>query len=215
MALPFTIQQFFDVFAAYNRAVWPMQWVLSIAAAGVVALGASAFRGKDRWIATLLALFWIWAALAYHVWHFARINPLAYAFAIAFMLEAGLLAWFGVAKGSVEFSFRLDRRGWIAASLVLYALIVYPAIGRAAGHQYPAAPTFGVPCPLTLFTIGVLFAARGNGARALLVIPVLWTLVGGSAAFLLDVHQDLALIPAGAAGLFVLARGPKADEPSR
>ncbi len=34
MELPFTQHEFFQVFAAYNEAVWPMQWVLYALAAG-------------------------------------------------------------------------------------------------------------------------------------------------------------------------------------
>jgi hypothetical protein len=44
MSLPFAAEHFFDVFARYNRAVWPMQAVLLLLA--VTALGA-VFRPSD------------------------------------------------------------------------------------------------------------------------------------------------------------------------
>jgi hypothetical protein len=39
MHLPFSSEQFFDAFGAYNSAVWPMQWV-ALAAASRSSMGA-------------------------------------------------------------------------------------------------------------------------------------------------------------------------------
>ena len=63
--------------------------------------------------------------------------------------------------------------------------------GRRDRHSYPGAPTFGItPCPVTLFTFGLLLLATTPVPWLLLVIPVAWSLVGGS-----------GLPAAGAAGL--------------
>jgi len=45
-------------------------------------------------------------------------------------------------------------------------------------------------------TTGVLLLANSL-PRRLLIVPLLWSLVGGSAAFLLQVPQDWALILSG------------------
>jgi hypothetical protein len=55
----------------------------------------------------------------------------------------------------------------------------------------PRAPAFGVPCPTTIFTAGLLLATPLS--RWLLVIPIVWSLVGGSAAFLFGMTPDLML----------------------
>jgi hypothetical protein len=65
---------------------------------------------------------------------------------------------------------------------VVYALVVYPLLGAALGHRFPAAPTFGLPCPTTLFTVGLLAFLRRPFPASVLVIPALWTVVGTSAA---------------------------------
>ena len=44
MRLPFTTDQFLDVFRAYNDAVWPAQWLLY--ALGVIAAVSSARRAR-------------------------------------------------------------------------------------------------------------------------------------------------------------------------
>jgi hypothetical protein len=82
--------------------------------------------------------------------------------------------------------------------LILYACVLYTLLGLWAGHRYPEMPMFGVtPCPVTIFTFGVLLLTTAPVSRWLLVIPVIWSLIGGSAAFLLQVPQDWLLLFSG------------------
>lgn len=74
----------------------------------------------------------------------------------------------------------------------------------AAGHRYPVTPTFGLPCPTTILTIGLLAWTGFRTSPALWIVPLLWTMVGGSAATLLGMHEDLALPVAGVVGAGVL-----------
>jgi hypothetical protein len=66
-----------------------------------------------------------------------------------------------------------------------------------------------VPCPTTIFTIGLLFWVARPLPLRLLVIPLLWAFVGSSAVILLGVVQDVGLLASGLLGLFLLrsARG--------
>jgi hypothetical protein len=90
--------------------------------------------------------------------------------------------------------------------LIAYALIGYPLIGASLGHRYPAAPTFGLPCPTTIFTLGVLVMGRPV-PRHLLLVPVAWAIVGGFAACRLGVAEDSGLpIAAALVTVVLLAR---------
>jgi hypothetical protein len=91
-------------------------------------------------------------------------------------------------------------RGIAGGALIVFALVLYPAIGYALGHRYPAAPTFGLPCPTTIFTLGLLLFAR-PAPRWVIVVPLLWAAVGSVAAFQLGVPEDLSLLAAGAMAL--------------
>ncbi len=201
MRIPFTAEQFFGVFARYNEAVWPMQVVLTVLAVAVVAL---LFRPRDysgRLIAAALAFFWAWMAVVYHFAFFTAINPAAWGFG-AFSLAGALwLAWLGVFKGRLRFSLSGGPRAWAGGLLILFALLVYPLLGFLAGHRYPAMPTFGLPCPTTIFTIGVLLIAAPPVPRSLFIVPVLWSAVGSVAAIQLRVPQDYGLLVAGIVGL--------------
>lgn len=206
MVLPFTTQQFFAVFASYNEAVWPAQVVLlALALAAMLAIALQR-SWSDRLVSGILALLWLWLALAYHLAFFAAINPLAYVFAGLSAVGAAVFAWHGVFRQRLRFRFTSGTRGAAGAALVVYALVVYPLWSVYAGHGYPAMPTFGLPCPTTLFTIGLLAFAIPPYPRSVPIAPVVWALVGAQAAFLLGVLQDLGLLVAAAVGAFLIVR---------
>jgi len=71
----------------------------------------------------------------------------------------------------------------------------------AFGHRYPRVPTFGLPCPTTIFTLGILLLASFPFPKSVFIVPFLWSVVGTSAAFQLGVLQDLSLLVSGLLGL--------------
>lgn len=204
MILPFTREQFFELFSAYNLAVWPMQFVLAGLALAIAC--ALLFRParSGRLVAFGLAALWGWTAVAYHLVFFRTINPAAWIFAAIGLATAAGFLWLGAWRGELKFApVSRVRRLW-AWSIVAFSLAGYPLLGFWAGHVFPAAPTFGLPCPTTLFTVGLLLLAGPGLHRALVLGPLAWSLVGGSAALALDVPQDFSLFVASAACLYLL-----------
>ncbi|MBI4501217.1 MAG: hypothetical protein HY700_08655 [Gemmatimonadetes bacterium] len=197
MSLPFTVDQFLGVFASYNRAVWPAQvllygigWLLAIVA----------YRGRagaPRWIAFGLALLWAWMGAVYHLWFFRPVNPAAVAFGGAFLLQALLFVLWGTTHRRETAGRVRGARAWVGGALLGYALVAYPLLGWSLGHHYPSSPTFGVPCPTTIATLGLLVWVSPPPPWWLLVVPLLWVLVGSSAAFALGIREDLGLLAAG------------------
>ena len=216
MDLPFTTNQFFEVFRAYNESVWPAQIVLVLVGLTAIGLAIPQRWHGDRLIVGLLAFLWAWMAIVYHFLFFSGINPAAWLFGALFLLQAILLVWHGVIKNHIRF--HLPRNFLLVLALLLwsYAFAVYPLLGNYFGHHYPAMPTFGLPCPTTIFTLGLLLLLRPPFPRSVFIIPLLWTVIASMAAFQLGVLQDLGLIVAGAAGLFGLLTIPKfaADLPA-
>jgi FtsH-binding integral membrane protein len=200
--LPFTHEQFLQVFAAYNAAVWPAQVVAYLAGVAACAGLIRRTRQGARVAVFGLAAMWLWSGLAYHIGFFARINPAAYGFGALFIVQGVLLALAG-ASHRFEFGATDRLRRWSGWGLIVYSLVLYPLAGIAAGATYPAMPMFGItPCPVTLFTLGVLLLSSSRVPWWTLPIPLAWSLVGGSAAFLLGVPQDWPLL------LSVLAVAP-------
>jgi hypothetical protein len=203
---PFTARQFFGVFAAYNTAVWPMQWLLIALAAAAIVVSLTKIRRRSLFVTGILAALWLWMGLVYHLAFFRIINPAAAVFGVAFALEAALLLWRGLGPGSPEFGVANDGYAWTGAALILYALVAYPLLGVLLGHHYPATPTFGAPCPTTIFTFGVLLWCQRRVPAWLLIIPGLWALIGLSAAISLGVPEDVGLFVAGAVAIPMLVR---------
>ena len=212
MQLPFTTEQFFGVFRLYNSTVWPAQVFLILLAVLAVIFIALRRPWSSVGVSAVLTFLWVWLGAAYHLAFFARINPVAYGFGALSIVGGLLFAWHGVIHRRIEFAFARSVRTVLGIFLLAFALVAYPVWSTLAGHAYPELPTFGLPCPTTIFTIGLLALASGARMRAVLTVPILWSLVGSQAAFLLDVKPDLGLLVAGvgAVGLFIWpARGQK------
>ncbi len=127
MQLPFTRDQFFDLFVEYNEALWPAVVVLWIASALVVAVRLSARHPHDRWVSALLVGHWAWSALAYQVALFTRINPAAWLFAALFLGQAVLFFRVGVVQRRLSFAPWGNVWAPLAWGLIVYSL-AYPAI---------------------------------------------------------------------------------------
>ena len=190
--MPFTIDDFLGVFRSYNQAVWPAQWILVILALVAV---VPAFRA--RWLTRaplfILAVLWLWMGIVYHLAFFRSINPAAVVFGALFIVQAGIFVWLALREPGVRFTIQPDMPGVLGALMVVFALVIYPSLGWLAGHRYPAAPTFGLPCPTTVFTFGLMLWVQPALPRRVLIIPVLWSVVATIAAFQLGMIEDLSL----------------------
>jgi hypothetical protein len=197
--MPFTRDQFFDLFLVYNAQVAPViaaLWLLSLVAV------LQHLRGelRPRTAAGLLAVHWAWSGAVYHAVYFTRINPAAWLFAGMFIAQSLALLWYASANrraAPVARKHGVVRAG--AADVFLVASLAYPALVLLTGHSASRAPLFAVPCPTTLLTAGLLLALGPRAPRWLAVIPILWAGIGGSAALLFGVMPDMLLIAAGIA----------------
>ena len=211
MQTPFTTEQFLEVILRYNEAVWPMPLVFYLVA-GLLIWHAARPAGRSRWATLVLGFLWAWMGVVYHWFFFTAINPAAWAFGAFFVLQ-GLLFVLADLQG-LSFRFEGDGYGWIGALFMVYALILYPVLGAAGGHGYPDGPTFGLPCPTTIVTFGVLLWASRRVPVWLVVIPALWSLVGASAAFQFGIPEDYGLLVVGVVGtVMVLVKNRRLGAP--
>jgi hypothetical protein len=183
--LPFTSEQFLAVFVNYNSAIWPIQIAAYLLGGIAVALLFLKPPEGDRIISGILAVMWLWTGLGYHGLWFSAINQAAYLFGALFILQGCYLLYAGAYRGQIRFGRRSDLATWVGAAFMSYAAIVYPLIGMATGHHFPEIPMFGVtPCPVTIFTFGLLLLTVRPVPRWILVVPFVCSLIGGSAAIL-------------------------------
>lgn len=204
--LPFTQHQFFEVFARYNEAIWPAQ--LAAYGLGLLALAPAgrASRALSRFTLLSLAALWLWTGVVYHGVFFAEINPAATLFGVLFAAQTALLGWSAL-RPPIVFHDRMSTGRLAGWAMIVYAVALYPIVNAASGHLYPHAPSFGLtPCPLVIFTFGVLALSQARTPWSLFVVPVAWAIIGGSAAVLLGVVADWALPATAVLGLIINAR---------
>lgn len=210
MKIPFTIEQFLDVFEHYNKAVWPMQIVLYLFAITGIFFAIKKYHYSDKIISMILSFFWLWMGIVYQLVFFTSINKGAYIFGILFIVQGFLFLWSGFVKSGLTFEFKTDIYGISGGFFLLFALFIYPILGRLLGHIYPHNPTFGAPCPTTIFTFGILLLVNGKTPAYLLIIPLLWSLIGFSAAVNLRIYEDFGLLLAGILGIILILMKSKA-----
>lgn len=205
-SIPFTTDQFLNVFERYNVEVWPAQVLLYVV--GLLAIGLAIQRrtSLSRGINFILALLWLWMGVVYHLLFFSSINEAANVFGAFFILQACLFTYQGLAKPKRLFRFSHGISGITGAIFFLYAFAIYPIVGYLAGHRYPAAPTFGLPCPTTIFTFGMLLWADGPVHLRIIIVPLIWSLIGFWAAVLFSIPEDLGLLLAGILGSVLLIK---------
>lgn len=161
-------------------------------------------RSHSAFVLLVLSFFWGWMAIVYHLIFFTRINPLATYFSVLFLIQSGLLLWHGVIRRAITLNQATKRGSFLGYILLAYGLIIYPALNIAFNHHYSDNPTFGVPCPTTIFTIGILWFADVPFPRHIFFIPLCWSVIGTSAAIFLYVPEDYGLALAGLLALVKL-----------
>jgi len=209
MKLPFTIDQFLEVFRNYNLSVFPMQIVFYLLAVLAIVYSLKKNSWSDRVVAGILAFLWLWMGVVYHLIHFSAINKAAYMFGALYVVQSLIFLFYGVYRKSLSFKFKADLWGITGGVLILYALIIYPLIGYSLGHGYPQSPTFGLPCPTTIFTFGLLLWTDKRFPWGILIIPFIWSIVGFMAALTLGIREDIGLLVAGVVAVVLVIIGKK------
>ena len=204
--MPFTTKQFLEVFAAYNNAVYPFQAVLFISAVFIIIQTFRKRKYAGILISWILMFYWLWVGVGYHILFFTAINPAAYIFGAAFILQALIFLKSGIVDKKLEFGFTKDLNHYAGLAIILYSLIVYPLLNVYFGHIYPENPTFGLPCPTTMFTFGILLWTKNQIPAYILIIPSLWALLGISAALQLGIYEDTGLIISGIIAVSLLIK---------
>jgi hypothetical protein len=175
----FTRETYYRLFGSYNRAIWPAQ-VFTLAAGfgiGLMLRRRSAAR-SGRLVCAILAVLWVWVAVAFHAKRYETINWAATWFSAAFALQAALLIGLGVVRGTLTFGASGSRRA--ALGVFLFALALQPLAGRLFGRAWSEVEIFGVaPDPTAIGTLGILLLAAGRTRWELLTIPLAWCTVSG------------------------------------
>ena len=204
MQFPFTVDEFLNIFKSYNERIFPVQILFYLIAFYSIYLLFKRNKNINKIVSIVLSFFWLWIGIVYQLVYFSRINNAAYVFGALFIIQGLLFAFYGIVKGNISFSYEKNAFNIVGVILLLYALIIYPLLNNILGHQYPYSPTFGLPCPTTIFTFGILLFANKKLPVTLLLIPLLWSIIGFGAALKLSIYEDFGLLISGLLGFALL-----------
>ena len=134
MKLPFSFEQFIEVFKNYNTAVFPMQFLLYFLGLAAFYLAVKKNSLSNKIISAILSFFWLWMGVVYHLVFFTTINKAAYIFGSLFILQGALFLLKGVFQSKLSFEFHGDIYGTAAITFIVFALIIYPLTSFFLGH---------------------------------------------------------------------------------
>jgi len=204
MQVPFSLGDFLNVFKSYNQTIFPLQIVFYFIAFLSIYFLFTGNKNLNKIISITLSFFWLWMGIVYHIIFFSTINKAAYIFGAFFIIQGIMFAGCGLIRKKLSFGYSKNIYNYIGIVFLLYALIIYPVLGYNLGHSYPYSPTFGLPCPTTIFTFGILLFTNKKMPLHLLIIPLLWSVIGFNAALTLTIYEDTGLLIAGVTAFTLL-----------
>jgi len=194
MKIPFTTEQFFNIFGNYNLTVFPVQIIILILGFAGLFFLHSRETYRNKIIGSYLGLLWIWMGVVYHISFFSKINEAASVFGGIFILQGILILLNTIIHDKLTFTFESKAKDYLGYFFILFGLIIYPIIGYYAEGPISRTISLGLPCPSTIFTLGFFMLTNDKFPKYLLIIPTLWAFAGLSAAIQFGVYQDFMLI---------------------
>ena len=180
----FSQTAYFRQFELYNQAIWPLQLVAILFSVAIF----YALWKKPAWagrvITGLLVVSWCWVAWAFLYQRFYQIHVIANWYALGFILQAGLLSWYGVIQNRFNVFVVSPWRTKIGSGLLFISLIIYPFIPVLTGRSWLQFEMFSLaPDPTVLATLAILFFYRSP--RVMYLIPIIWILLSGVTLFIM------------------------------
>ena len=210
--LPFSPRTYYRMFELYHEQIWPIHLVVLGSVVAIAVLLRRRYELGGRAIAGLLAVSWLWVAIAFHLQRYATINWAAKYFAVLFVIQAMLLLWHGVIRGRLRFVVAREPAAYMAVGLLFVALVFVPIAGRFAERTWRQVEIFGVtPDPTAVATLALLALSVPRASRALLVVPVTWCAVGGATLWALGSAEAWVVLLSGLSGLVVAIRTPRSS----
>ena len=205
--MPFSPQTYYRMFESYHEAVWPLHLVVLAIVIAVFML----LRRRDRWtgiaISALLAAGWVWVGVAFHIQRYAQINWVATYFGAAFIVQAGLLIWYGVIRRQLTFPGPDDETGRLGPAVLVVALVVPPVAVLAQDRGWSQVDlAWLTPDATAMMTLALLLGATPRSPRLLLVVPLAWCAVAAATLSALESPEAWVPVAAGIASVAALRR---------
>ena len=174
----FSDKAYYRQFELYNHAIWPLHLIAIVFSLVIIYALWKKPAWAGRLIAVLLTVSWFWVAWAFLFERFYQINVVANWYALGFVLQAGLITWYGVIKNQFALFVQSQPRINIGLVLLFISLIIYPFIAFITGRSWLQFEMFSLtPDPTVLATLAILYLCKVSSV--LYVVPIIWLLISG------------------------------------
>ena len=217
------IDDFFNTLQSYNEAFLSVTVFTFLLGVLIVYLAARKSKSSSRVISAIMSFLWIWSGIVFFIIYYGPIDAeflgltmpgVWYLGGILFLIQSFFFLFFGVVRSSLSFKFSSEISSVIGALMIVYAMVIYPIIGFLSSYGFPRYPIFGTaPCPLTIFTVGLLQWSDREIPLVIVVIPFIWALMGIMPVLALNVWADIGEVLSGIVGFsIILYRNSKINE---
>jgi hypothetical protein len=197
----FSPQTYYRMFAQYHARIFPLQVVLVASAVALPLLGRSSWAPAGRLVPAVLAAWWTWVAIAFHMGRYSTINWAARYFALLFAAQALLLAWYAIRQTG----HRAQPGNWSTWVLWLVAILA-PLGSILSDRTWNQVELIGAtPDPTAIATLA--FALTIVRWRLVLaIIPLLWCVIGAATLWALDSREAWIPLLSSMLAIVFLAR---------
>ncbi len=190
--IPYSADVYTAIIADHNLSLWPLQIFAAVLCLSIIGL---ARRGGANSIALMIvAAFWVWCGVQFHMITYATINWAAQFFGYAFVIQGlAMAAWALVTRGQF---IEPQRRvwAWAGIGLIISAAALHPLVLLIMSALLTHAEIAGLmPTPTAVLTIGILYLLPRKSALLLLIIPTAWSIWDGLSAWTLGLSFGLVL----------------------
>ncbi|RKY74631.1 hypothetical protein DRQ12_13025 [candidate division KSB1 bacterium] len=215
-----TSEEFWKLIHKYDAAIFPMQFIFSIAAVVLVVFMVKKPSARlNRWINLFLVLCYLWIGVVFFLVHNKDLSIKMHYFQPILMFIIAFLFALDLFLKRTNFKFSNNHcHNSIMLFFMAYSIIGYPLIGWLLGHPYSVkiygdfsiwVPIFGVyPCPTTIFSLSLLSLALPQGDKKVMIPLLFWGLfsIMGPPLRIYGVYEDIGLFFAGFYGLIAFVK---------
>jgi hypothetical protein len=195
---------FVPMFESVNRDLWPLQVITLLIGLAMAIAAMRKSRIADQVSAALLGSIWIFDGVVFHWVYFRPIFEPAGRFAVLWIIHGVLFIVLGVFRPRLSFTASRDGYAAFGFLLIAYALLAYPLLGYLLRSDFMYATWFGpFPCPVAVFTIGMLLLTDARVPKVLVIVPLLWAMTG-FVPISWGVTEDMGLLVGGTIGMVLL-----------
>jgi hypothetical protein len=192
----FSLEEFLLVLESYNLFIWPLQIIAYVLIVLVIFFSLSPTQYSAKIVSAILSFFWLFTGIIFCFIYWAPSHIFGYIFGIICTIQ-GLLFLYSIRRSDITIGSSDKTYKLIGILFVLYAIIGYQIFGYYLGHIYPKFFAAGlVPCPTTIFTLGIFLIINKSIPIKYFVIPLMISLGGFLAAYN-GIYEDIGLVITG------------------